>query len=134
MFCPKCGKETPENQAFCASCGAPLAKAEARQEASAAGGRDFAQVQAGNQLCSPGFLGILALTGSTLGRLELRVVMLVLTIVGMGPLWFVLVGFFIPRHRVGIWQSDRLHIRSCGQDEGQSGPSDREVVGRVIPG
>ena len=24
MFCPKCGKETSENQAFCASCGAPL--------------------------------------------------------------------------------------------------------------
>jgi uncharacterized membrane protein YvbJ len=27
MFCPKCGKETPENQAFCASCGAPLTQA-----------------------------------------------------------------------------------------------------------
>jgi hypothetical protein len=26
MFCPKCGKETQENQAFCASCGAPLQK------------------------------------------------------------------------------------------------------------
>ncbi|MCX5990846.1 MAG: zinc ribbon domain-containing protein [Chloroflexi bacterium] len=23
MFCPKCGKETPENQAFCSGCGAP---------------------------------------------------------------------------------------------------------------
>ncbi len=27
MFCPKCGKETPDNQAFCASCGAPLTQA-----------------------------------------------------------------------------------------------------------
>ena len=27
MFCPKCGKEIPENQAFCASCGAPLTQA-----------------------------------------------------------------------------------------------------------
>ena len=24
MFCPQCGKETLENQAFCSSCGAPL--------------------------------------------------------------------------------------------------------------
>jgi hypothetical protein len=24
MFCPKCGKETADNQAFCANCGAPL--------------------------------------------------------------------------------------------------------------
>ena len=37
MFCPKCGKETAENQAFCANCGAPLAKAEAKQETPAVG-------------------------------------------------------------------------------------------------
>ena len=24
MFCPKCGKEAPDNQGFCSSCGAPL--------------------------------------------------------------------------------------------------------------
>ncbi len=24
MFCPECGKETAENQVFCASCGSPL--------------------------------------------------------------------------------------------------------------
>jgi TM2 domain-containing membrane protein YozV len=27
MFCPKCGKETSQDQAFCASCGASLAQA-----------------------------------------------------------------------------------------------------------
>lgn len=26
MNCPKCGKESPENGAFCSSCGAPLGK------------------------------------------------------------------------------------------------------------
>ncbi len=36
MFCPKCGKEAAENQAFCANCGAPLAAA-ASQVASGAG-------------------------------------------------------------------------------------------------
>ena len=32
MFCQKCGKETAENQAFCANCGAPIGKVEAGQE------------------------------------------------------------------------------------------------------
>jgi TM2 domain-containing membrane protein YozV len=100
VFCPKCGKETPENQAFCASCGAPLAKAEARQEASAAGVGISPKSRLATALFAF-FLGQLGAHRFYIGKTGTAVVMLVLTIVAI-PLCFVLVGFFI-LGAVRIW-------------------------------
>jgi TM2 domain-containing membrane protein YozV len=100
VFCPKCGKETPENQAFCASCGAPLAKAEARQEASAAGAGISPKSRLATALFAF-FLGQLGAHRFYIGKTGTAVVMLVLTIVAI-PLCFVLVGFFI-LGAVRIW-------------------------------
>jgi len=100
VFCPKCGKETPENQAFCASCGAPLAKAEARQEASAAGVGTSPKSRLATALFAF-FLGQLGAHRFYIGKTGTAVVMLALTIVAI-PLCFVLVGFFI-LGAVRIW-------------------------------
>ncbi len=71
MFCPKCGKETPDNQAFCASCGAPLTQA-ATPGAPAERQRALAQVQAGNSIVGVVLLANLVPTASTSVRPGLR--------------------------------------------------------------
>lgn len=100
MFCPKCGKEAGEGQSFCASCGAPLAKAEAKQETPA--------VQAGispkSRLATSLFAWFLGMFGAHrfyIGKTGTAILMLVLTIVGI-PLCFVFVGFVI-LGAVWIW-------------------------------
>jgi len=98
MFCPKCGKETTENQAFCASCGAPLSAA-ARQEVPAAG------ISPKSRLATSLFAWFLGYFGAHrfyIGKTGSAVAMLVLTLVSI-PLCFVIVGFFI-LGVVGIWQ------------------------------
>jgi len=103
MFCPKCGKETPENQAFCASCGAPLAKAEAKQETPAAGAG--VGISPKSRLATSLFAWFLGYFGAHrfyIGKTGTAILMLVLTIIAI-PLCFVLVGFFI-LGAVGIWQ------------------------------
>jgi TM2 domain-containing membrane protein YozV len=102
MFCPKCGKETPENQAFCASCGAPLARAAATQETPAAGaGIGISPKSRLATALFAFFLGQLGAHRFYIGKTGTAVVMLVLTIVAI-PLCFVLVGFFI-LGAVRIW-------------------------------
>jgi TM2 domain-containing membrane protein YozV len=93
MFCPKCGKETPETQAFCASCGAPLAKAEAKQETPAAGAG--VGISPKSRLATALFAFFLGQFGAHrfyIGKTGTAVVMLILTIVGWATFW-ILIGF-----------------------------------------
>jgi len=101
MFCPKCGKETPENQAFCASCGAPLAKAEARQEASAAGVGISPKSRLATALFAF-FLGDFGAHRFYVGKTGTAIVMLVLGLIGWASVWFLVgIPFLIV---VGIWR------------------------------
>jgi TM2 domain-containing membrane protein YozV len=100
MFCPKCGKETPENQAFCASCGAPLAKAAATQETPVVGAGISPKSRLATSLFA-WFLGHFGAHRFYIGKTGTAIVMLVLTIIGI-PLCFVLVGFFV-LGAVWIW-------------------------------
>jgi TM2 domain-containing membrane protein YozV len=100
MFCPKCGQEVTENQAFCSNCGAPVAKAEAKQEAPLGTG-----VSPKSRLATSLFAWFLGSFGAHrfyIGKTGTAILMLVLTIVAI-PLCFVIVGFFI-LGAVGIWQ------------------------------
>jgi TM2 domain-containing membrane protein YozV len=100
MFCPKCGKETPENQAFCASCGAPLAGAVSQGASGAIAG-----ISPKSRLATSLFAWFLGSFGAHrfyIGKTGTAILMLVLTIVAI-PLCFVIVGFFI-LGAVGIWQ------------------------------
>jgi TM2 domain-containing membrane protein YozV len=102
VFCPKCGKETPENQAFCSNCGAPVAKAEARQETPAAGaGVGISPKSRLATALFAFFLGQLGAHRFYIGKTGTAVVMLVLTIIAI-PLCLVIVGFFI-LGAVRIW-------------------------------
>ena len=88
MFCPKCGKETPETQAFCASCGAPLAKAEAKQEGSAVqGGISSKSRLAASLLAFHSILGLFGAHRFYIGKTGTATLMLVLTIVGIATAW-----------------------------------------------
>ena len=101
MFCPKCGKETPDNQAFCASCGAPLAKAAATQEIPAAG----AGISPKSRLataCSRGSLATFGAHRFYVGKTGTAIVMLVLGLIGWATVWFLVgIPFLIV---VGIWR------------------------------
>jgi len=90
MFCPKCGKETPENQAFCASCGAPLAES-AKQGAPSTG----AGISQKSRLATTLFAFFLGQFGAHrfyIGKTGTAIAMLVLTIVGWATFWLI-VGF-----------------------------------------
>lgn len=98
MFCPKCGKETPENQAFCANCGAPLTPL-ATPEASSAG------ISPKSRLATTLFAFFLGQFGAHrfyVGKIGTAVVMLLLTIVGWATFW-IIIGF-VPLGIVWIWQ------------------------------
>ena len=101
MFCPKCGKETPENQAFCASCGAPLAKAAATQETPAVGAGISPKSRLATSLFA-WFLGYFGAHRFYIGKTGTAVVMLILGIVGWATIWIFGLGlvFLIPVH---VW-------------------------------
>ena len=89
MFCPKCGKETAENQAFCGNCGAPLSDG-ARQGAPIAAAGVSPKSRLATSLLAF-FLGYFGAHRFYIGKTGTAMVMLVLGIVGI-PLCFVLVG------------------------------------------
>lgn len=98
MFCPKCGKETAENQAFCASCGAPLAEQTTRSEAPAAG------ISPKSRLATTllaWFLGEFGAHRFYIGKTGSAVVMLILALIGWATVWFLVgIPFLVI---VGIW-------------------------------
>ena len=89
MFCPKCGKETAENQAFCGNCGAPLSDGARQGAPKAAEGVSPKSRLATSLLAF--FLGYFGAHRFYIGKTGTAMVMLVLGIVGI-PLCFVLVG------------------------------------------
>ena len=91
MFCPKCGKETPDDQAFCASCGAPLTQA-ATPGAPAAGAAAISPKSRLATTLLAWFLGWAGAHRFYIGKTGTAVVMLVLSIVGFATFWF-FVGF-----------------------------------------
>jgi TM2 domain-containing membrane protein YozV len=92
MFCPKCGKEAPDNQAFCASCGAPLSEAARQGTAAPAAGISPKSRLATTLLAF--FLGMFGAHRFYIGRTGTAILMLALTIVGI-PLCLVIVGIFV---------------------------------------
>ena len=105
MFCPKCGKETPENQAFCSNCGAPAAKAEAKQETPAAGagvGISPKSRLAATLLCAiPALFGICGIHRLYIGKIGTGVTMIILSVVAWITVWFIVgIPIFVA---VGIW-------------------------------
>jgi len=100
MFCPKCGKETPDNQAFCASCGAPLTAAASQVVSGAEVGISPKSRLATSLLAY--FLGYFGAHRFYIGKTGTAIVMLVLGIIGI-PLCFVLVGIPIVIG-VAVWQ------------------------------
>jgi TM2 domain-containing membrane protein YozV len=92
MFCPKCGKEAPDNQAFCASCGAPLSEAARQGTAAPAAGISPKSRLATTLLAF--FLGMFGAHRFYIGKTGTAILMLALTIVGI-PLCLVIVGIFV---------------------------------------
>ena len=93
MFCPKCGKETPENQAFCASCGAPLSQAVMQGTAVPAAG-----ISPKSRLATTLFAFFLGQFGAHrfyIGKTGSAIAMLVLTILGWATFWFLLGFLFL---------------------------------------
>ena len=100
MFCPKCGKETPENQAFCAGCGAPLAKAAGQEVA--AGGIGISPKSRLATALFAFFLGDFGAHRFYVGKTGTAIVMLVLGLIGWASVWFLVgIPFLIV---VGIWR------------------------------
>lgn len=102
MFCPKCGKETPENQAFCASCGASLTEA-AEQAAPAAGvGISPKSRLAATLLCAiPALFGLCGIHRLYIGKIGTGVTMIILSVVAWITVWFIVgIPIFVA---LGIW-------------------------------
>ena len=95
MFCPKCGKETAENQAFCSNCGAPLAAASSQGVGISPKSRLATTLLAW-------FLGYFGAHRFYIGKTGTAILMLVLGIVGI-PMCFVLVGIPIVIG-VSVWR------------------------------
>jgi len=100
MFCPKCGKETADNQAFCGSCGAPLSPAAPQGTAVPAVG-----ISPKSRLATSLFAWFLGYFGAHrfyIGKTGTAVVMLILGIVGWATIWIFGLGlvFLIPVH---VW-------------------------------
>ncbi len=99
MFCPKCGKEAAEDQAFCPNCGAPL-KAEVKQEAPAVAAGVSPKSRLATSLFA-WFLGSLGVHRFYIGKTGTAVVMLILGLIGYATCWIVVgIPFLIV---VGIW-------------------------------
>lgn len=90
MFCPKCGKEVPDNSAFCPSCSARLVEP--------------VDVSSKSRLATAllaFFLGSFGAHRFYIGKTGSAVAMLALTILGWITVWFVVgIAFFVA---VGIW-------------------------------
>jgi TM2 domain-containing membrane protein YozV len=116
MFCPKCGKETSENQAFCASCGASLSEAASQGSAPAAG------ISPKSRLATTllaWFLGYFGAHRFYIGKTGTAIVMLVLGIVGI-PLCFVFVGIPIVIG-VAVWSLVDFIIAVTGNMKDKDG-------------
>ncbi|MDM7999880.1 MAG: TM2 domain-containing protein [Dehalococcoidia bacterium] len=98
MFCPKCGKETADNQAFCASCGAPLTQQAATPESPPVG------ISPKSRLATTllaWFLGEFGAHRFYIGKIGSAVVMLILALIGWATVWFLVgIPFLVI---VGIW-------------------------------
>jgi TM2 domain-containing membrane protein YozV len=101
MFCPKCGKETPDNQAFCASCGAPLTQAATAGSPAAAAAGISPKSRLATTLLA-WFLGWAGGHRFYIGKTGTAVVMLILSIVGFATCWLII--GFIPLTIVWVWQ------------------------------
>ncbi len=115
MFCPRCGKETAENQAFCANCGAPLAQA-------AMPGAPAAGISPKSRLATSllaYFLGYFGAHRFYIGKTGTAIVMLVLGIVGI-PLCFVFVGIPIVIG-VAVWSLVDFIIAVTGNMKDKDG-------------
>ena len=115
MFCPRCGKETAENQAFCANCGAPLAQA-------AMPGAPAAGISPKSRLATSllaFFLGYFGAHRFYIGKTGTAMVMLVLGIVGI-PLCFILVGIPIVIG-VSVWRLIDFILAVAGKMEDSNG-------------
>ena len=118
MFCPKCGKETPENQAFCASCGAPLTQAATPgAPAPVAAGISPKSRLATTLLAF--FLGEFGAHRFYIGKTGTAVVMLVLTIIGYATCWL-LIGF-IPLAIVWVWNLIDFIFAAVGKMKDKDG-------------
>jgi TM2 domain-containing membrane protein YozV len=98
VFCPKCGKETPDNQAFCTSCGAQLTQA-------ATPGVPAAGISPKSRLATTllaWFLGWAGAHRFYIGKTGTAVVMLLLSIIGWATFWLII--GFIPLGIVWVWQ------------------------------
>jgi len=91
MFCPKCGKETPDNQALCASCGAPLAQAATPGAPAAVAAGISPKSRLATTLLA-WFLGWAGAHRFYIGKTGTAVVMLVLSIIGFATFWL-FIGF-----------------------------------------
>ena len=99
MFCAKCGRETVENQAFCASCGTPVAQAAA--PGAPAVGISPKSKLAVSLLAFHSFLGLLGAHRFYIGKTGTAVLMLVLTVIGIATAWlFVGIAFLVVTY---IW-------------------------------
>jgi TM2 domain-containing membrane protein YozV len=117
MFCPKCGKEAPDNQAFCASCGAPLSAAAQQGTAVPAAGISPKSRLATTLLAW--FLGYFGAHRFYIGKTGTAIVMLVLGIVGI-PLCFVFVGIPIVIG-VSVWSLVDFIISVTGNMKDKDG-------------
>jgi len=117
MFCPKCGKETAEGQAFCANCGAPLTEA-ARQEAAAPAAGISPKSRLATTLLA-WFLGYFGAHRFYIGKTGTAIAMLILGIVGI-PLCFVLVGIPIVIG-VAVWSLIDFIIAVSGNMKDKDG-------------
>jgi TM2 domain-containing membrane protein YozV len=102
MFCPKCGKETPENQAFCASCGAPLTKAAGQEVAAGGTGISPKSRLAATLLCAlPALFGLCGIHRLYIGKIGTGVTMVIMSVVAWITVWFIVgIPIFVA---VGIW-------------------------------
>jgi TM2 domain-containing membrane protein YozV len=117
MFCPKCGKETAENQAFCGNCGAPLSDG-ARQGAPVATAGVSPKSRLATSLLAF-FLGYFGAHRFYIGKTGTAMAMLVLGIVGI-PLCFVLVGIPIVIG-VSVWRLIDFILAVAGKMEDSDG-------------
>ena len=115
MFCPKCGKETPDNQAFCASCGAPLTQA-------AAPGAPAAGISPKSRLATALlalFLGEFGAHRFYIGKTGTAIVMLVLALIGWATVWFLVgIPFLVI---VGIWSLIDFILAVAGKMKDKDG-------------
>jgi TM2 domain-containing membrane protein YozV len=118
MFCPKCGKETPENQAFCASCGAPLTQA-ATPGAPAPVAAGISPKSRLATVLLAFFLGEFGAHRFYIGKTGTAVVMLVLTIIGYATIWLII--GFIPLAVVWAWNLIDFIIAVVGKMKDKDG-------------